>query len=295
MLKFKQFTTYDQLLLRLTYCEGIGIIGKGKILKQLVQHKAVNYSANQLSHIAQLNRTKHQFIESFTRLTDEALELKILDQQWITYFDPRYPKQLKEIHNAPCVLFYKGDIELLNTTKCLGVVGAREATTYAYRVVQQMIPAVVESNIITISGLAKGVDCAAHYQTLTKGGKTIGVVACGLDYCYPKEAVSLFNEMCQTHLVLSEHPKGIRPKPYFFPMRNRIIAGIADALCVIEAKQRSGALITAQLALEYGKDVFAVPGDILSGQSHGCHELILDGAICTTSGQQIVTEAHFYR
>ncbi|EOT47513.1 DNA protecting protein DprA [Enterococcus sp. AZ150] len=295
MEKFKKLTSISQLLLRLTYSKGIGIVGKWKILMHLIETNTSQLSVSELSQIAQLHRTRIDFMTSFSALTSEIMEEKLKMEQFITYFDPMYPEQLRQISSPPLVLFYRGDITLLDAKKIIGIVGARQATSYAYKVIRTFIPELIKEEIVTISGLAKGVDWCAHDQTLRHTGKTIGVVACGLDYCYPKESISLFNEMCRHHLVLSEHPIGTKPKRHHFPMRNRVIAGIADGVCVVEAKQRSGALITAQLALEYGRDVFAVPGDILSGQSQGCHELILDGAICTTNAQKIINETQFYR
>src|SRR5699024_8823103 len=139
-----------------------------------------------------------------------------------------------------------------------------------------------------------GVDRFSHELAIRSGGKTIGVVGCGLDICYPREVSDLFFEMKKNHLILSEYPLGTPIKRYHFPMRNRIIAGLSDGTCVVEAKERSGSLITAQLALEAGKEVFAVPGEILSGQSNGCHHLIQDGAKCVYRIEDILEELPQY-
>lgn len=284
----------DQLLLRLTYSLGIGVIGKGKILAHILTHP-VPLSAYELAEIAHLTTTKARFVESFQNQTKTKIAQNLHGQTYITYFDEQYPEQLRQIASPPIVLFYKGNIDWLQQPKMMAIVGARQATAYATRVLYTFVPPLIQEEITVVSGLAKGVDHNAHQQAIQAKGKTIGVVACGLDRCYPKEVLPIFKKMCHEQLVISEYPAGVGVQKHHFPLRNRIIAGLADALCVIEAKQRSGALITAQLAMEYGREVFAVPGEILSGQSQGCHELIRDGAFCVTHPNDILENMLFYR
>ncbi|MBP8693636.1 MAG: DNA-processing protein DprA, partial [Enterococcus sp.] len=231
--------------------------------------------------------------ESWQTLTTEWLQEKRNTQKSISFFSERYPESLKNIAQPPLALFYEGNIDFLEYPS-IAMVGARLATPYASQVLYQLIPKLVLENLVIVSGLAKGVDRLSHELAILAGGKTIGVIGCGLDRCYPKEVSDLFQEMKQKQLVLSEYPLGTPIKKHHFPMRNRIIAGLTQGTCVIEAKERSGSLITAQLALDNGKEVFAIPGEILSGQSSGCHRLIQDGAKCVYRMEDILEELPQY-
>lgn len=193
---------------------------------------------------------------------------------------------MRQVPTPPLVLFYKGNVALLEREK-LAIVGARVATDYGYHVLQKIMPELTKRGFVIVSGLAKGIDSFAHQFSISNQGKTIGVVGTGLDICYPKSSGNLQIEMSQHHLVLSEYPNGTQPAKFHFPMRNRIIAGLSGGVLVVEAKKRSGSLITAQQALDYGKEVFAVPGSILDERSSGCHQLIQDGAICVEKTQDI--------
>ena len=146
------------------------------------------------------------------------------------------------------------------------------------------------NRFVIVSGLARGIDTSAHVSVLKNGGATIAVIGCGLDVYYPKENQQLQDYLGKNHLVLSEYAPGEKPLKYHFPERNRIIAGLSQGVLVAEAKARSGCLITCERALEEGRDVFAIPGNILDGQSDGCHKLINEGAKCVTSGQDILSE-----
>lgn len=284
-----------KLLFKLALCEGIGLVGKSRIFNVAQELETTEFTIQELCQIAQLTKSKQTFQSSWLRLTDEWVDEQARNQPFITILDNVYPNQLKQMAYPPQVLFYEGRLDLLNHQRLLGFVGARAATSYAYKVVHSLLPPLIDANSVIVSGLAKGVDQWSHQATIAGGGHTIGVIGTGLDYCYPREAFPIFSEMKKHHLVISEYPVGTPPRKHHFPMRNRIIAGLADAVVVIEAKERSGALITAQLAMEFGRDVFAVPGDILSGQSQGCHQLILDGAVCMTDSKMLLDEVRFFR
>lgn len=283
----------EKLLLKLVYCDGIGITNKWKILNFAQKYAEIPLTLDVIRKRIQPTKNWGVFVESWLQTTPEWLEEKLKDQKFITCFSKEYPENLRHIADPPLVLFYEGDLKLLDYST-LAVVGARLATPYAYNVLYQLIPKLVTKKQVIVSGLAKGVDYYSHQLTIGFGGKTIGVVGCGLDLCYPKEVLPIFLEMKKNHLVLSEYPKNTAVKRHHFPMRNRIIAGISQGTCVIEAKERSGSLITAQLALEYGKEVFAIPGEIISGQSNGCHRLIQDGAKCVFQWQDILEELPNY-
>jgi DNA processing protein len=208
----------------------------------------------------------------------------------ITFFDNAYPEALKTIYQPPWVIFAKGDLSLLNSQKSLAVVGSRDASKYGFDTIDYLFPELIQSQTIIISGLAKGIDAHAHKTAIRLGGKTLGVIAGGFNKIYPKENIELAQFMMQNHLVLSEYPPDARPEKWHFPMRNRIISGLAKGTLIIEAQKRSGSLITAEYALNEGREVFAVPGSILSPHSEGVHELIQQGAKLIKNSGEILEE-----
>lgn len=284
----------EELLYKLIYCEGLGIVGKWRLLHFAMKFEYTDFNIDEVIKITNTSGNKGVLKESWQRLTTEWLQEKRNRQKSVSFFSERYPESLKNIAQPPLALFYEGNIDFLEYPS-IAMVGARLATPYASQVLYQLIPKLVLENLVIVSGLAKGVDRLSHELAILAGGKTIGVIGCGLDRCYPKEVSDLFQEMKQKQLVLSEYPLGTPIKKHHFPMRNRIIAGLTQGTCVIEAKERSGSLITAQLALDNGKEVFAIPGEILSGQSSGCHRLIQDGAKCVYRMEDILEELPQYR
>ena len=284
----------EELLYKLIYCEGLGIVGKWRLLHFAMKFDYTDFNIDEMIKITNTSGNKGVLKESWQTLTTEWLQEKRNTQKSISFFSERYPESLKNIAQPPLALFYEGNIDFLEYPS-IAMVGARLATPYASQVLYQLIPKLVLENLVIVSGLAKGVDRLSHELAILAGGKTIGVIGCGLDRCYPKEVSNLFQEMKQKQLVLSEYPLGTPIKKHHFPMRNRIIAGLTQGTCVIEAKERSGSLITAQLALDNGKEVFAIPGEILSGQSSGCHRLIQDGAKCVYRMEDILEELPQYR
>lgn len=194
-----------------------------------------------------------------------------------TIIDEDYPHLLKEMYQPPLVLYYQGDWSLTKKNM-LGVVGSRIISDYGKKVVKNIIPSIVTAGVVTVSGLAKGIDYEVHKQTLETGGRSIAIIGTGLDRFYPSENRDLQNQMAAEHLVVSEYPLGTGPQKLHFPMRNRIIAGMSQGVLVIEAKERSGSLITANLALQENREVFAVPGNILNPAYKGTNQLIQAGA-----------------
>lgn len=279
----------EELLLKLTYCEGIGIVGRWRVYQYACFYHYTEFSENEIIQVAQLKAPYGVFRESWRKLSSSWLAEKLQGQHFVTIESEDYPSALKPLPYPPLVLFYEGNLQWLDYP-AIAFVGAREASFYAREVVQTFVPELVREKQVIISGLAKGVDTYSHQSTLVNNGKTIGVIGCGLDICYPKQNQFIFEKMKKEQLVLSEYPKGTSVKRHHFPLRNRIIAGLSQGTCVIEAKERSGSLITAQLALEYGREVYAVPGNILDHASDGCHRLIQDGAKCVYSVQDILEE-----
>ncbi len=207
--------------------------------------------------------------------------------------DTDFPDILTKITDPVEQLFCIGDISLLSKLS-MAVVGSRKCSQYGKQSAFYIGEALALNNAVTISGMAIGVDSMAHLGALKKGGGTIAVLGCGVDVCYPKKNKSIYDEICEKGLVISEYAPGIPPAPWRFPMRNRIIAAIASSVAVIEAGEKSGAAITALRAAEIGTDVFALPGNITSLYSVGTNRLIRDGARIITSVDDLMIEAGIF-
>ena len=195
---------------------------------------------------------------------------------YFTIEDDVYPQCLKEISNPPLKLYYKGNLDLLKDERLIAVVGTRNPSSYGKLCCEYMVKKMSRANITIVSGFAKGIDSIAHKTSLLTDGKTIAVIASGLDIVYPASNLSLYREIEEKGLILSEYEAGVKPFKSNFPQRNRIIAGLSRGTIVVESKDRGGSLITADLALEFNRDVYAVPGDVFSEYSKGCNNLIRD-------------------
>lgn len=208
----------------------------------------------------------------------------------ISAFDDVYPAVLREIADPPFVLFADGALERLRLPT-VGIVGSRGATRYGREVAFRLARDLSLAGVCVVSGFARGVDAAAHEAALAGGGGTIAVLGCGLDVDYPRENARLKDALRSGgHLLLSEYPPGEEPRAAHFPVRNRIIAGLSSGIVVVEASRRSGSLITARLAADFGRDVFAVPGSVYSETSVGAHELLRDGAILCRDAEDVLAE-----
>ena len=199
-----------------------------------------------------------------------------MNYNFITINDDVYPECLKEISNPPLKLYYKGNLDLLKEERLIAVVGTRNPSSYGKLCCEYMVKKMTGANITIVSGFAKGIDSIAHKTSLLTDGKTIAVIASGLDIVYPASNLSLYREIEEKGLILSEYEAGVKPFKGNFPQRNRIIAGLSKGTIVVESKNRGGSLITADLALEFNRDVYAVPGDVFSEYSRGCNNLIRD-------------------
>lgn len=216
-------------------------------------------------------------------------ELQQAGIQYFCFLDAHYPEALKEIPDPPLLLFYKGDVTLVQKSS-VAVVGARKPTPYGRAACQFLTDQLSNMGFVIVSGLALGIDAIAHQSAIRAGGDTIAVLGCGIDIVYPRSNAALFSQIRQHGLLLSEHPPGTNPLPGLFPERNRIISGLALGTLVVEAAEKSGSLITADCALEQGRDVFAVPGPIFSEMSAGPHNLLKQGAKLVTNAADIVEE-----
>ena len=195
----------------------------------------------------------------------------------VTCNDSGYPSRLKEIYDYPPVLYIRGSL-LPEDEWCLAVVGTRRATVYGRQVTQELVADIAQSKITIVSGLAKGIDTIAHQSALAAGGRSLAVFACGLDIVYPAENASLARRIMENGALVSEYPLGTRPRAENFPRRNRILSGLSLGVLITEAGETSGAMITARMALEQNREIFAIPGSILSPASQGTNHLIQEGA-----------------
>jgi DNA processing protein len=217
---------------------------------------------------------------------DRAQSHRITPVMWS---DAAYPVALTTIVDPPPVLWALGSVAAF-AAPAVAIVGARAASSYSLSVAEQLAADLAARGLAIVSGLARGVDSAAHRGALSAGGVTIGIMGSGVDVMYPPEHESLARDMQQHGAVASELVPGTPPLPHLFPLRNRIISGLSRAVVVIEAGEKSGSLITARCALEQGRDVLAVPGNVLSGRNRGAHALLRDGAKIVESADDILEE-----
>jgi len=207
----------------------------------------------------------------------------------LTWHDKDYPSRLKEIYDYPPVIYVRGSL-LPEDEWCLAVVGTRRATVYGRQVTEEIVADLAQNRITIVSGLARGIDSVAHHSALEAGGRSIAIFACGLDIVYPGENANLARRIMQQGALISEYPLGTKPRADNFPRRNRIMSGMSLGVLVAEAGKTSGALITAHLALEQNREVFAIPGSILSPASSGTNHLIQEGAKLVHNYSDILEE-----
>jgi DNA processing protein len=208
----------------------------------------------------------------------------------VTMTDPSYPSLLREINDPPPYLTYVGTLDV--TAPCIAIVGSRNATAYGLNTAEHLSFSMASNGFQVVSGMARGIDTAAHRGALKAGGKTIAILGSGLNRIYPKENRTLFSHIRDTGTIMSEFKLNSTPFPYNFPIRNRVIAGLSTGTLVVEAEKRSGSLITARLAGEYNREVFAVPGSIKSKKSRGTHSLLKQGAKLVENEVDILDELH---
>ena len=224
-------------------------------------------------------KTKDGLLKEYESLKKDGISMSVFGEN-------EYPKRLYEIPDAPAVLFYKGKLPK-ETERAVAIIGARNCSGYGKAVAEKFAAFFAEQNVNVISGMALGVDGFAQKAALKAGGFSIGVLGSGVEVCYPGENESLYRDLIQKGCVLSEFLPYIKASANFFPQRNRIISGLSDALIVIEAKEKSGTMITVEMALEQGKEVFVVPGRITDDLSKGCNKLLWEGANIAVSPENV--------
>lgn len=268
---------------------GLGPTGVKKLLEVYSSiDKIFNLSVKELREAGISVKTAENIVRWETLPYKE--EIRFCEENNISIIcldDPLYPRLLKEIYNPPPILYVKGTLPD-NNDICIAIVGTRNPSLYGMKMAERFAEQLSSYGIVVVSGMARGIDTAAHRGALKTGGKTVAVTGCGFKYCYPAENLSLSKDIAKTGAVITEFPSYIKPKPENFPQRNRIISGMCKGVFVIEAGQKSGALITANLALEQGRDVFALPGRAEDLTSKGTNQLLKEGAILVENVEDIL-------
>jgi DNA processing protein len=281
-----------QFWLGLTKLEGLGVRGAHR----LVEH----FGSPQAAYMASLTELEScgiparvaQSIFAQAGLKEAAGDLEASGKagcQVVAYSSDDYPPQLKQIPDPPLVLYVRGDVKVLSRY-ALAIVGTRRPTAYGSQVAQRLARDLAQRQLVIVSGLARGIDSAAHRGALEAAGKTVAVLGSGIDVIYPRENKRLAEQVAECGALISEFPPGTSPAPENFPIRNRTISGLALGVVVVEAAEYSGSLITARLALEQNREVFAVPGNITSAQSFGPNHLIKQGAKLVDEWMDVIEE-----
>ena len=278
--------------LALKLIPGLGTRTSGKLLDRFRSPQTIFRASRSELEAAGLTGAVAQSIASGVTFEDAAAQQEKMVEagaELIAIGDPRYPQPLREIFDPPIVLFARGRIELLQSIM-LGVVGTRRATPYGLAVAERLSADLAHAGLTIVSGMARGIDTASHRGALGAGGDTVAVLGCGVDIVYPSENRKLAAELAGKGLIVSEFPMGATAFPQNFPIRNRIISGMSVGVLVVEGAQYSGSAITAKLAMDQGREVFAVPGNITSKLSWGPNLLIKQGARLVQDWNDVVSE-----
>lgn len=227
--------------------------------------------------------------QMFWRAEKEVDALRKVGGKLVNWKDPEYPQSLLQIYDPPVMLYVRGDAEILNSPS-LSIVGTRRPTVYGTQMAERMGRELASRGLTIVSGLARGIDAIAHQGATAVGGRAIGVLGTGIDVCYPKENKKLYEKVLERGAIISEFPTGSHPAPENFPVRNRIIAGMPLGVVIVEGKQYSGSLITARLAMEFGREVFGVPGNVTQEVSFAPNLLIKQGAKLVTNAEDVIEE-----
>ena len=279
--------------LALALTPGLGARMAGKLLREFGSPEAIFNASLTTLEAQHLPAAVAQAIHTRQPLSNAAKELASAQAagcRLLTWDEPEYPARLREIYDPPPLLYVRGNAGLLSR-HTISIVGARRPTPYGNQMAEKIARDLTDRGIVIVSGLARGIDASAHRGALSSPvGASIGVLGCGIDVVYPKENKKIFEEMEKRGAIISEFPLGTFPAPQNFPIRNRIIAGMALGVVVVEGAQYSGSLITARLAMEFGREVYGVPGNATQPSSFGPNQLIKQGAKLVTSWEDVVEE-----
>jgi DNA processing protein len=265
--------------LALLMVPGLGTLGTLKLLRKLQSPQAIFRSSATELEAAGLSPAQARNVAtgcSFDDAVDQQHKMMAAGAQLVTINDPRYPRRLREIFDPPLVLFAIGQIDLLNSY-ALAMVGTRRPTPYGIAATERLSADLANAGLTIVSGMARGIDTAAHQAALRANGNTIAILGCGVDVLYPSSNRRLYEDITKRGLLLSEFPMAAPAFPQNFPVRNRIVSGLSVGVLIVEGAQHSGSAITAKLAMDQGREVFAVPGNITSKMSWGPNLLIKEG------------------
>jgi DNA processing protein len=285
----------DQKLdwLALSLIPGLGSVGIKMLVTKFGAPEAVfQATPSELATVEGLRKeiagriTRREFLVDPSKV---AKKIQRLGVRILTYAETGYPPLLREIHDPPMLLFLKGKEIPLNNT-FISVVGSRNPTPYGLKTAEEIAQGLARRSLGIVSGMARGIDSAAHWGCLGGKGFTVAVLGTGIDVIYPASNKKLFEQITEHGAVITEFPLGTPPEPKNFPIRNRIISGLSKGTVVVEATKNSGSLITAELSLEQGREVFAVPGSVHSFKSTGCHHLIKQGAKLVENSDDVLDE-----
>jgi DNA processing protein len=281
------------LWIALSRVEGLGCVG----FKKLAEHfddptEAFSAPAAVLADIQGLDQNVIDGLRNFSawdEVGEEILRAEKSAVRVVPFTDPTYPRRLRMISDPPPLIYVKGEIRS-EDERAVAVVGSRSASDYGRRVAGDLCRGLASLGFTVVSGMARGIDGTAHETSLNAGGRTIAVLGSGVDRIYPAEHERLYQKISESGAVISEFPLGTRPMAFNFPARNRLISGLSLGVVVVEATEKSGSLITAALALEQGREVFAVPGEAGASRSRGAHQLIRQGAKLVETVDDIIEE-----
>lgn len=272
--------------LRLSRTENVGPITFRQLLRRFGSARG---ALDVLPAMAQRGGKKNFKSPSAAEINDEIAKTYKLGAKIIAWCEPDYPEALAAIEDAPPLITTRGHTHLLHK-RCIGIVGARNASLNGRKMAETLARGLGQQDIVIASGLARGIDTAAHQASLTTG--TVAVVAGGVDVVYPQDNQALYDQIAASGCIVSDMPLGIEPFAKLFPRRNRIISGLSLGIVVVEAALQSGSLITARMALDQGREVFAVPGSPLDPRCNGTNDLIRQGAVLTEKAADILTHIH---
>ena len=279
--------------LALVLTPGLGPRLCGRLLKQFGSPESVFRASLPQLQGCNLPAAAAQAVlkkEALKRAEKELARIKtIANCGLINWSDPEYLQTLLQIYDPPVLLYIRGDAQILNMP-CVSIVGTRRPTLYGTQMAERLGRELAASGLVILSGMARGIDSIGHFGALTMNGRAVGVLGTGIDICYPKENKKLYEKVLERGAILSEFPLGTPPATENFPVRNRIVAGMPLAVVVVEGAQYSGSLLTARLAMEFGREVCGVPGNVTQPASFAPNELIKQGAKLVTNGEDVIEE-----
>lgn len=281
--KGKGFSAEKVAWVRLSRTEGIGPVRMAQLISRF------GSAERAIEAFPTLEAFKNKTLAPLSKIEDEIAESHMHKAHMVCFYEDDYPEALRMTSDAPPVLTVRGDLSLLSM-RGVGIVGTRNASMNGRKMTQMLAADIGKEDYTIISGLARGIDSAAHRAALDAGAKTIAVIAGGANDIYPRENDALYHEICEKGAVVSEMPWGTKATAKLFPKRNRIVSGLSLALIVVEAAMRSGSLITARLAAEQGREVYAVPGSPLDGRAAGPNALIQQGAKLVMGAEDILED-----